>query len=91
MGGAAVLGRNDVGTLAPGMSADFVAYRVDDVAFAGAQHDMVAALLFCQPPTVDISVINGEIVVKEGQLVTADLPVLVEQHNRLSKRLINGD
>jgi 8-oxoguanine deaminase len=90
-GGASVLGRDDVGYLAQGMSADFVAYRLDDVAFAGAQHDPVAALVFCQPQSVDVSVINGKVVVSEGQLHTVDLPVLIEQHNNLSKRLINGD
>jgi 8-oxoguanine deaminase len=90
-GGASVLGRDDVGYLATGMSADFVAYRVDDVAFAGAQHDVVAALVFCQPQGVDISVINGKVVVSEGQLHTFDLPILIEQHNNLSKRLINRE
>ena len=90
-GGASVLGRDDTGYLAPGMSADFVAYRLDDVAFAGAQHDPVAALVFCQPQSVDISVINGQVVISEGQLSTVDLPVLIEEHNELSKRLINGD
>lgn len=90
-GGASVLGRDDVGYLAKGMSADFVAYRLDNISFAGAQHDPVAALLFCQPQSVDVSVINGNIVISEGQLATLDLPVLIEQHNKLSKRLINGD
>ncbi|MDQ7027289.1 MAG: 8-oxoguanine deaminase [Anaerolineae bacterium] len=90
-GSASVLGRDDVGYLAKGMSADFVAYRLDDVAFAGAQHDPVAALLFCHPQSVDVSVINGKVVVSEGQLATLDLPVLIEQHNKLSKRLVNGD
>lgn len=89
-GGAEVLNRDDVGYLAEGMSADFVAYRLDNIAFAGAQHDPVAALVFCQPPSVDISVINGDIVVKEGQLTTDDLPVLIEEHNRLSINLINN-
>ncbi|MDQ7036163.1 MAG: 8-oxoguanine deaminase [Anaerolineae bacterium] len=89
-GSASVLGRDDVGYLAKGMSADFVAYRLDDVAFAGAQHDPVAALLFCHPQSVDVSVINGKVVVSEGQLATLDLPVLIEQHNKLSKRLVNG-
>ena len=90
-GGASVLGREDIGHLSVGMSADFVAYRLDDVAFAGAQHDPVAALVFCQPNNVDVSVINGEIVVNEGQLVPVELPVLIEEHNKLSLQLINGD
>ncbi|MEO8606680.1 MAG: 8-oxoguanine deaminase [Chloroflexota bacterium] len=88
-GGAAVLGRDDIGVLAPGMAADFVAFRLDDVAFAGAQHDPVAALVFCGSPRADVVVINGRVVVQEGQLTTADLPVLVEQHNKLSRELID--
>ncbi len=91
LGGASVLGRDDIGALAPGMSADFIAYRLDHIAFAGAQHDPVAALLFCHPPRVDISVINGQVVVRDGVLQTVELPLLVEKHNRLSQKLINGD
>ena len=91
LGGAAVLGRDDVGALAPGMAADVIAYRIDTVAFAGAQHDPVAALVFCQPPSVDLSIINGRVVVRDGQLLTVDVPVLVEQHNAISRRLIRGD
>jgi 8-oxoguanine deaminase len=91
VGGAAVLGRDDIGAIAPGMSADFVAYRIDTPAFAGAQHDPVAALVFCQPGQVDVSVINGRMVVKEGVLLTDELPTLIEQHNHLSRQLINGE
>lgn len=91
LGGAAVLGRNDIGVIAPSMAADMIAFRLDTVGFAGGLHDPVAALAFCQSPNVDVSVINGRIVVKDGALLTADAPVLVEQHNRLSRRLIDGE
>lgn len=89
-GGASVLGRDDIGALAPGMAADFIAYRLDTLAFTGAWHDPAAALIFCQPANVDYSVINGKIVVKEGHIVGLDLPALIEQHTRLSRRLIDG-
>ncbi|MBK8032610.1 MAG: 8-oxoguanine deaminase [Chloroflexi bacterium] len=91
LGGAAVLGRDDIGALAPGMSADIIGYRVDTPAFAGAQHDPAAALVLCQPGTVDFSMINGKVVVKDGHLLTVDLPVLLEKHNQISRRLIRGD
>lgn len=91
LGGAAVLGRDDIGMIAPGMAADMVAFRLDTVGFAGALHDPVAALVFCQSPNVDVSIINGRVVIRDGALLTADVPVLVEQHNRLSKRLIDGE
>ena len=76
-GGAKVLGRDDIGRIAPGMAADFVAWRTDGLSFAGAQHDLVAALLFCTPGLgpVDLSVINGDIIVKDGQMVTCDVKV----------------
>lgn len=90
-GGAAVLGRDDVGTLAPNMAADFVAYRLDTPSFAGALHDPVAALVFCRPQNVDLSVINGRVVVKEGVLQSLDLPVLLEQHNAMSRKLIRAE
>ncbi len=90
-GGAAVLGRDDIGSLAPGMSADFAAYRIDTPAFAGAQHDVVAALVLCQPQNVDLSVINGRVVVKDGVLQTVDLPVLLERHNAIARALLRGE
>jgi len=90
-GGAAVLGRDDVGALAPGIAADLAAFRLDQAAFAGALHDPVAALVFCQPANADFVLINGRIVVSDGVLQTVDLPALVEQHNRISTWLIRGD
>ncbi len=90
-GGAAVLGRDDIGALAPGMAADLAAFRLDTLAFAGALHDPAAALVFCASPQVDVLVIHGRLIVQDGQLLTADLPPLIEAHNRLSQQLIHGD
>ena len=91
LGGAAVLGRDDIGRIAVGMSADIIAFRLDHIGLAGAQHDPLAALVFCQPPPVDLSIINGKIVVKDGMLRTVEVPSLVERHNQLSAQLIRGD
>jgi 8-oxoguanine deaminase len=90
LGGAKVLGRNDIGALAPGMSADLVMFRLDQLAYAGALHDPVAALVFCTPSNVDCSIIHGRVVVKEGQLATLDLGPLVEHHNRLARDLMEA-
>ncbi|MQT11999.1 8-oxoguanine deaminase [Segnochrobactrum spirostomi] len=89
-GGARVLGRDDIGHLAPGMSADFAAFDLRDLAFAGALSDPVGALLFCAPARAALTVIDGRVVVREGRPTTIDLPVLVERHNRLSETLISG-
>jgi 8-oxoguanine deaminase len=90
-GGAQVLGRDDVGYLAPGMSADFIAFNLNQIAFTGALIDPVAALVFCTPSQVDYSVINGRVIVREGHITTLDLPMLVERHNKLSMKLIRGE
>jgi cytosine/adenosine deaminase-related metal-dependent hydrolase len=87
-GGAAVLGRDDIGSLAAGMAADLIGLRMDHLAFAGAQADPLAALLFCTAPTVDMSVINGRIVVENGRLVSLDLPAAITRHNELSQKLL---
>jgi 8-oxoguanine deaminase len=89
-GGAAVLGRKDIGSLEPGKAADFVAIDLEKIDYAGALHDPVAALVFCAPVKVDYNVVGGKFIVKEGQLTTADLPVLIEEHNIAAKRLLNG-
>jgi cytosine/adenosine deaminase-related metal-dependent hydrolase len=91
-GGADVLGRDDVGYLAPGMTADFVGFRIDTVAMAGgAVHDPLGALIFCQPANVDLSVINGRVRVQDGKLVDVDLPPLIERHNAVARALARGE
>lgn len=81
-GGAQVLGRDDIGHLAPGMSADFIALDIDQPQFAGAHRDPCAAVILCQPDRVDYSFIDGKRVVDRGRLMTADLELLVERTNR---------
>ncbi len=90
-GGAAALGRDDIGCLAPGMSADFMAVNMNQVAFAGAGHDPVAALVFCPPARVDVVVVNGKVVVQDGRVTTMDLPPLLERHRRLSTAMIRHE
>jgi len=88
-GGAEVLGRDDIGQLAPGMAADLAIYDLRTLAFAGgAVHDPVAALLLCASTTAAYTLVNGRVVVREGRLATVDLAALVERHNRLARQLM---
>ncbi|MET0280551.1 MAG: 8-oxoguanine deaminase [Steroidobacteraceae bacterium] len=89
-GGARVLGRQDIGVLAPGMAADFIAVNIDTPRFAGAQLDPVATLLFCDEDRVDYSYINGRCVVKERQFLPFDLQPLCAEVNSLAQRMANG-
>jgi cytosine/adenosine deaminase-related metal-dependent hydrolase len=76
-GGARNLGRDDIGEIAPGFAADFVAWRTDSIGFSGGQKDPVGSLIYCTPSIgfVDFSIINGEVVVQDGELKTLDLKV----------------
>lgn len=89
-GGAAVLGRDDIGALAPGMSADFIAVDLNRIGFSGAGHDPLAALVFCQPANVDWTVVNGRVIVERGRLTTVDTHALVSRHQGLSRSMIDG-
>ncbi|MFN2195439.1 MAG: 8-oxoguanine deaminase [Anaerolineales bacterium] len=89
VGSAKVLGRSDIGQLAVGKAADFVAIDLNRLEYAGAQHDPVAALVFCSPVSADYTVVGGKFVVKAGELITIDLHTLVQQHNQAARRLLN--
>lgn len=90
LGGAHVLNRDDIGALAPGMAADIVSFPLDEIGTAGALHDPLAALLFCQVPRVKHNVVDGRVVVRDGRLTTVELPVLVERHNALARELLEA-
>src|SRR5260370_34802294 len=89
-GGAEVLNRDDIGQIAIGKAADLAVFDLNHIAFAGALHDPVAALLFCQPVPAAYTIVNGKIVVREGQLTTVDLPNLIARHNRLRQKVITA-
>ena len=90
LGGAEVLGRQDIGRLELGLAADIVGFRVDDIYHAGALSDPLAALLTCHPVDVDFSFINGQLLIEDGSFDQLDLEPLIAEHNRLSKGLIQG-
>jgi cytosine/adenosine deaminase-related metal-dependent hydrolase len=90
-GGAEVLGRGDIGSIAPGMCADLALFDLGTLGFAGgAVHDPVGALLLCASAHAAWTIVNGRIVVREGRLATVELEPLVERHNALAVTLANG-
>jgi cytosine/adenosine deaminase-related metal-dependent hydrolase len=88
-GGAAVLGRTDIGSLEVGKCADFFAVNLSRLEFTG-MHDPVSAVVFGQSVTVDYTVVGGKFIVREGQLVTIDRGNLIEKHNKAARRLLAG-
>jgi cytosine/adenosine deaminase-related metal-dependent hydrolase len=84
-GGAAVLGRDDVGELATGKRADLAVWRTDGLELGGA-HDLVAGLVFSGTHRVDRLYVGGEAVVRDGRLVHADEEEIAREHRRQAER-----
>jgi cytosine/adenosine deaminase-related metal-dependent hydrolase len=90
-GGAAVLGRDDIGQIAPGKAADIVGVRLDTLPLAGgAVHDPLAALLFCLPRGAQFTMVDGRMRVRAAELVDVDAEALIARHNHLSLALVTG-
>ena len=88
IGGAKVLGREDLGALEIGKRADFAVFPVDEISLSGAW-DKVAALVFCSPIRSLHTVVEGRFVVRDGRLTNPSLPKILNRHKNLTNQLIN--
>lgn len=88
LGSAKLLGRDDIGVLAPGKAADVIAVDLNRLSLAGGLHDPVAALVLCDAGRVNLSIVNGQIRVRDGRLVGVDVENLVAQQNKLAADLV---
>jgi cytosine/adenosine deaminase-related metal-dependent hydrolase len=86
-GGAAVLGRDDIGQLSPGKRADVAVWRTNGLELGGAD-DLVAGLVFSGPHRVDRLYVNGEEVVRDGHLARADEGEIAEEHRVQAERFV---
>lgn len=84
LGGATCLGRDDIGSLAPGKAADLVVWPIDGIAFAGALSDPVEGLLRCGPMAPKHTIINGRSVVEDGTLVAGGVEDMLANHRRIA-------
>jgi cytosine/adenosine deaminase-related metal-dependent hydrolase len=88
-GGAEVLGRDDIGRIAPGKAADLAIFDLARLDFAGSMADPVAALLFCGTThRAKWTIVNGHVVVEDGRLLNADEKEISERANKLSRELL---
>jgi len=90
LGGARLLGRDDIGSLELGKAADLVGIKLNRIDLAGSKHDPVAALAFCNVSKVDWSVVNGNIVVENGAIVGLDAEALVERHDAIAREMVSA-
>ncbi len=87
LGGAQLLGREDIGSLEVGKAADLMAIDVNRLEYAGAG-DLVAAAVFCAPAKVDFSMVDGRLVVKKGRLTTMDMEPIIARHNEIAREML---
>ena len=90
LGGAAVLGRDDIGSLQPGMAADLAVFDTRDLGFAGALADPVGALVFCAPRRAHAVFVNGEQVVVDGRLTGTDEDGLIGRANAIAAQMLDA-
>lgn len=86
LGGAQVLGRDDLGSIQVGKRGDLAIWDMSGIETAG-NWDPVAALVLCGPTRVRDLIVDGRRVVQEGQLVTLDVPALIERQRLLARKL----
>ena len=91
MGGARVLHREEeIGSIEVGKAADLIAFDLSGIEFAGARSDPLAAIVHCAADRVDLSMVNGRVLVRDGRLVDQSVLRLIPQHNEISLRLIEA-
>jgi cytosine/adenosine deaminase-related metal-dependent hydrolase len=88
LGGAAVLGRDDIGALEPGRCADFFTLDLNTIQYAGGLADPVAAVVFCAPCIVRHNFVHGRQIVKDGHIISLDMDSVVRDHNVHAARLL---
>lgn len=86
-GGAGLLGREDIGVLAPGYAADLIAIDLRRIELAGAVGDPLAAAVLCGPTAIDHSWVGGRPLVSNRRVVGVDQEALVERHNLMARDL----
>lgn len=88
-GGAKVLGFEKIGVLEPGYAADIILINMNQISYAGALHDPLAATILAgSSHIVDTTIINGEIVVRQGRLVKVSEDKIVKNANRIAREMV---
>jgi 8-oxoguanine deaminase len=88
--GARCLGHDDIGTIQVGKRADIAMFDLRKLGYSGAG-DAVSALLLCAPAPVETLLVEGKIVVEDGELRTLAVEPLIRRHRALSAKLVGKD
>lgn len=91
-GGADILGRSRLGSLEPGNGADLFMVDVHRLEYAGTLHDpanLLARVGVAGP--VDLTMINGKVVYRDGHFTGIDERALFEQAENVCNRIIRNN
>ena len=88
-GGAAALGRDDIGQITVGKQADLAIFSLNSIEYSGGLSDPLAALLFSvRMAPVDYLIVNGKIKIRNGEL-DFDQNKHIQEHNRIAEKMLN--
>jgi cytosine/adenosine deaminase-related metal-dependent hydrolase len=88
IGGAGCLGRiGEIGTLAVGATGDVAIWPLTGPRFAGAIADPIEAWLRCGPVSARDTIVHGRAIVRDGELVSADVEQRLVDHHRIAARI----
>jgi len=89
MGGARVLRMDsDIGSIEVGKAADLIMWDLDTLEFAGGLHDPFTAPVMCDAKQVSLNMVNGDVLVENGQFTNIDVQALVARQNTIAARLM---
>ncbi|UCE07470.1 MAG: 8-oxoguanine deaminase [bacterium] len=89
LGSARLLGRTDIGSLEAGKAADIAIFELDKLEYTGALSDPLAALIFSGiNHEVDYTIVDGKIVVKNGELVHIDEREIISNGNKIAAEML---
>jgi cytosine/adenosine deaminase-related metal-dependent hydrolase len=86
-GGAACLGRDDVGSIEAGKRGDVALFDVGGLEFVGAESDPLAAVLLCNTHRVKHLWVEGRQIVDDGRLTTMDEERIVSEARQVVSRI----
>lgn len=88
-GGADVLGFPEAGVIQEGKAADLILIDMNQLPYAGALHDPLAAIVLAGAShVVDTNIVNGRVVVKNGRLALVDQDEIIRNANRISREMV---
>ncbi|HWQ21465.1 MAG TPA: 8-oxoguanine deaminase, partial [Clostridia bacterium] len=89
MGGASVLRmESDIGSIEVGKAADLIMWNLDTLEFAGGLHDPFTAPVMCDAKQVSFSMVNGNVLIENGQFTNVDVQALVAKQNTIAAKLM---